>query len=147
MSAIDTAERFSPRALSAMPKRSSRVALALMGTASFAASFAAGSMFLNWKSPVPTAAAATQQQACTKNPDGTQNCQRSNSGWRSRVYYYIPWSSGSNTSSTTTSGSSSAKFSDTDTPAKRASDPGGVKRSGFGSVARSVASGHASAGG
>lgn len=126
-------------------KRSSYVALALMGTASFAATFAAGSMFLNWRSPLRPAAAATQQ-SCVTRADGSQNCQRADSGWRSRVYYYFAWPERS-TPSSRSADAGSARFTNSETQVMRKTTGGTVRRSGFGSYARSISIGRISVGG
>jgi hypothetical protein len=117
-----------------------------MGTASFAASFAAGSVFLNWKSPIRPAAAAAQQN-CVSKADGSQSCQRTESGWRSTFYYNLAGSSRSTTSSSGSANLGSAKFSDAGTTVVREERSVAVRRSGFGTYARSVSSGRFSVGG
>jgi hypothetical protein len=135
----------SVRRSQAEPKRSSFVALALMGTAGFAASFAAGSAVLNWKSlSWPTAAV---QQTCTTKADGRQNCSRTDSGWRSRVYYYFSWPSRSSDTNYRSSSLGSAKFSNAGTKVIRQKRWGTVRRSGFGTFARSSSFGRISIGG
>lgn len=144
MSVCESVQRVSGRS-QRVPKRSGYVALALMGTAGFAASFAAGSALLNWKSPVRPAAAAVQQP-CTTMADGSQTCPRAESGWRSRIHYYIAWPNGSAESSRRSSSLGSSQFSKAGTVIQRKRSVT-VHRGGFGSVARSISVGRISVGG
>lgn len=145
MSIGEARQRLSARAQSG-PKRSSYVALALMGTASFAASFAAGNAFLNWKSPIRPAAAAAEQN-CVGKADESQTCPRTGSGGRAAVFYYFSGSGRSTTSSYGSSSVGSAKLTNAGTTVVRESRSVSVKRNGFGTFARSISVGRVSVGG
>lgn len=118
------------------PKRSGYVALALMATASFAASFAAGSALLNWNS-FGWSKSAAARQSCTTKADGSQTCRRTDSGWRSRIFYYVSWGGSDDTNSRSSSYRSS-KFSNAGTEMIGRKRTGAVRRSGFGSFSRST---------
>lgn len=129
-------------------KRSSHIALALMGAASFGTSFIAGHAALSWMNrPKPTSH-PVQQAACTPRPDGTQSCpsQPTSSSGTLVVYYYAPASDdrASAKPSPPKSGTASASLSNSGASASPAK-PSGVARSGFGSTGSSLSA--ASAGG
>lgn len=70
-------------------KRSGNVGLVLMGAATFAATFAAGTAYLVWSKPAGAvqANALAQPQSCMTRPDGSQDCQPRP---RSYSYYVFP---------------------------------------------------------
>src|SRR5262245_18857605 len=133
-------------------KRSGSVALVVMGTAAFAASFAGASTYMAWNKPNAAAAPphqqqqalASPQQNCTTQPDGTRVCQ---SQQRSTGYHWFwgGWHSPSQTEAKTPPKTQTAAFA----PAQRKSVPGistsDATRGGFGAMAH--ANMHASAGG
>jgi hypothetical protein len=125
-------------------KRSNAVTLALMGTASFAASFAAGSAVLGWTRPAAapkTVTAASQpvagavlstRQNCTTRPDGLHSCPSSaatgGGSWGPAWLYPNVMRAGAQALGPSRTGA-----------------PSGTARGGFGATSRGMA--HASAGG
>ncbi|NVO17911.1 MAG: hypothetical protein HXX10_28150 [Rhodoplanes sp.] len=142
-------------------KRSNTVTLALMGTASFAASFAAGSAFLAWTKPAtPPAAAvaagpaaaqvaaavpvgsAASRPTCTIRPDGSQSCPSSSSWTTAHVWgpawLYPSGMRGGSATATNLVSTGAQAFGPS-----RTGLPDGAARGGFGSTSRGMA--HASA--
>ena len=122
-------------------KRSGSVALVVMGTAAFAASFAGGSAYLAWSKPsasaqpqVQTQALASPQQNCTTRPDGTRVCQN-----QSRSYGYHLFWGGWGSSNTAETRPQQKTQTAALAPAQRSYSPGvttsDTARGGFGTVA------------
>lgn len=139
-------------------KRSNTVTLALMGTASFAASFVVGSAFLAWTRPAPPPAAAVAdgsaasvpagtglRQTCTIGPDGTQSCAAPSSSSWTRVHIWGPaWLYPDAMRGSSATAANLVPTSAQALGQSRTGVPDGVARGGFGSTSRGMA--HASAG-
>lgn len=115
-------------------KRSGNVSLVLMGAATFAATFAAGTAYMAWSKPA--GAGQSVAQTCTTRADGSQDCQPRP---RSYSYYLFPshgwWSWGR--SADTARPQSAALTNSNSVRTYSAVPASSTARSGFGSTARS----------